>query len=226
MGRTQLIEALGVGQKALGDFGASILLMNAEMDEVICNAPMYKKETAYCLMDTRVAAAPAMATIDALYRLAVRYFTSHGPASLADFTWWSGLSATDARKAFNAVMHNFAQLEVGGVTYLYSGRHEPYTGSSVHFLPSFDEYLISYKDRTVAIEERWQPLAFTRNGIFKPVLIVDGRVVATWSRMVKKDTTTVTISFFEPPDQGLTEQLPQAAAKYAVTDGAPVIVKW
>jgi hypothetical protein len=96
----------------------------------------------------------------------------------------------------------------------------------VHFLPSFDEYLISYKDRTAAIEARWQPLAFTRNGIFKPVLIVDGRVVATWSRTVKNDTTTITISFFETPVKHLTEQLPQAAAKYAVTDGAPVIVQW
>ncbi len=226
MSRTELVEGLGARNKALGEYGASILLMNAELDEVICNAPMQNKETAYTLMDSRVPATQQLAVADALHVLAVRYFTSHGPATLADFTWWSGLSVADARKAFQSVLHIFDRIEVAGVTYLYKGAYAPETIQAVRLLPSFDEYIISYKDRSAAIDACWQPLAITRNAIFKPVLIAGGRVVAIWSRTVKKDTTTIQLSFFEQPQKHWIDLLPLAAAQYALSPADEIVCKW
>lgn len=226
MSRTQLADGLGAGKKALGDYGASILLMNAELDEVICNAPMQNKETAYTLMDSRVPPAPLQARADTLHELAIRYFASHGPASLADFTWWSGLSVAEARTAYHSVSHLFEHVVVSGVTCLYNRGYTPKAVRSVHLLPSFDEYIISYKDRSAAIDPRWQPLAITRNAIFKPVLVAGGRVVAIWNRTVKNDTTTIQLSFFERPESQWLDLLPQAAAKYAMSPADNIVCKW
>jgi hypothetical protein len=41
-----------------------------------------------------------LAREEALAELSERYFTSHGPASLQDFTWWSGLTVADAWREF------------------------------------------------------------------------------------------------------------------------------
>jgi hypothetical protein len=64
-------------------------------------------------------------------------------------------------------------------------------------LPPFDEYLVAYRDRGASLDAQYQALVVPGgNGIFNPIVVIDGRVEGTWKRVFKKDTVVMTFSPF------------------------------
>ena len=61
----------------------------------------------------------------------------------------------------------------------------------VYLLPAFDEFIISYKDRRAALPFENHIKAVSNNGIFRPVIVVNGQVVGIWKRTTKKDKVMV-----------------------------------
>ena len=61
------------------------------------------KQQTYALLDERVPAGGRFDRDDALVELVRRYLTSHGPATVKDMSWWSGLTMTDGRKALELI---------------------------------------------------------------------------------------------------------------------------
>jgi hypothetical protein len=129
------------------------IVMQAELDAVICSGPRRGKQFTYALLDERVPMVRVRSRDDSLTELARRYFTSHGPAQLHDFAWWSGLSIADARAGLAAVDRELARETIDGRTYWFrsSGRTVA-TPRAAYLLPLFDEYLIAYKDRSAALD--------------------------------------------------------------------------
>jgi len=74
------------------------ILMDAEIDRIICSGAIHGKKQTYALLAERVPEKKTFTKDEALALLGKKYFTSHGPETLADFVWWSGLPITDARK--------------------------------------------------------------------------------------------------------------------------------
>ncbi len=72
------------------------LAMHAELEGSICSGPRRGKQFTYALLAERAPKARTLAREAALAELARRYFASHGPATLRDFVWWSGLRVKDA----------------------------------------------------------------------------------------------------------------------------------
>src|SRR5262249_49448094 len=94
-------ELKGVLERAgvhVGSFQRLVhIVMQAEVDAVICSGPIRGKQFTYALFDERVPPSRTLPRDEALAGLARRYFTSHGPAQIPDFAWWSGLKVADAR---------------------------------------------------------------------------------------------------------------------------------
>lgn len=67
---------------------------------------------------------------------------------------------------------------------------------SIHLLPAFDEYLISYKDRTTVLDLEHHPKAFTKNGSFFPVIAYNGKVIGRWNKAIRKKQTILAPTFF------------------------------
>ncbi len=196
--REQIYDSLRQHGIETGTMRGLHILMNAELDQVICSGKNQGSKPTYALMDERVSKIESTFSKDeALSALAKRYFQSHGPASLKDFTWWSGLSVSDARKAIESITSDLKIIELNSDKYFhYHDLNFDSDVKQIALLPSFDEFLISYKDRSAAIETHLSPQAFTRNGIFNPLIIINGRVAGTWKRTVKNDTVTVETSYF------------------------------
>lgn len=176
------------------------LLMYAEQDAVLCSGPAAGGRNTYALVDERVPAQAPCTREEALARLAAVYFRSHGPATERDFAWWSGLKLTECRRGLAAVQAGLVSIAVGGEAYWLDPAvlHAAPAPGRLHLLPAFDEYLISYRDRTAAIPVALQPLAFTSNGIFKPVIVRDGQVVGTWARRVARGAVHLEAQWFAP----------------------------
>ena len=98
------------------------------------------------------------------------------------------------------------------------GPLEPFPGAgedSVHLLPAYDEYIIGYQERSAVLPQQDFKKAVSSNGVFYPVVLVNGQVRGVWKRTVKKEDVVVEVTWFAPanlPDQ---EAVERAAAEYA-----------
>ncbi len=182
---------------------AAHLMFRAELEGIVCSGLVKGKNHTYTLLDERVASSKKITRDEALSKLALIYFTSHAPATVKDFSWWSGLSLTDSRKALETVKDKLSCEKMGDELYWFPHAFHITADkkASAHFLPAFDEYIISYKDRTAALALEYQATAFTSNGIFKPVLLVNGQAIGVWSRSVKKDVVCIQAAFFKSPSK-------------------------
>ncbi|MBI3234825.1 MAG: AlkZ family DNA glycosylase, partial [Bacteroidetes bacterium] len=163
---------------------------------------------------------------EGLGELEKRYFTSHGPATLKDFSWWSGLSVTNSRLALESIKSDFQSMDIDNQTYWYNGeiKDRNHSTDTAHLLPAFDEFLISYKDRTASIPLEYQPKAFSKNGIFYPTIVINGKVIGLWKRTIKKDTATIETQFLHPVENSLKGLIDEAAERYGNYLGKKVIL--
>ena len=164
------------------------IVLRAELDGVVCSGPMDGKQFTYMLFDERVpATTKSFVRDEALAELARRYFKSHGPATVQDFVWWSGLTMADANLAIELIDRDLRKELVEEKLYVGPRRRRAMASTySTHLLPAFDEYNVAYKARHLVIDggaplSTWDALG--------PMVIVDGKAVGTWKRTGDKVTT-------------------------------------
>jgi hypothetical protein len=196
--REELVAALRKAKISPDDNRAAHLLMLAELEGVICSGPAAGGKQTYALLRERVPVRSAMTREEALATLARRYFLSHGPATLQDFVWWSGLPVLDARRALELIQSDVGSRTVDAKVYWSDhASHPPAAGEhAVHVLPAYDELLISYTDRGASIASKDNRKAVSTNGIFRPVVVVDGRVAGIWRRTTKGENVMVEVDLF------------------------------
>jgi len=165
---------------------------------------------------------------EALALLAKKYFTCHGPATLSDFVWWSGLPVTNARKALEMNKSELFSETIDNETYWFAESiHQPSPRSdSVYLLPAFDEYLISYKSRSAAITIDHHKKAVSNNGIFRPTIVVNGEISGLWKRTIKKDSALIELDHFRPHNKKELQLITIAAEKYAYFSGMKAKVQF
>jgi hypothetical protein len=192
------------------------LVMQAELDGLICSGARRGKQFTYALLDERVPAMRALTRDASLAELARRYFTGHGPAQLRDFGWWSGLTAADARAGVALAESSLARDVLDGKTYWFSPstRTIPRPPPRAYLLPLYDEYLIAYKDRAAALGPAgWTSIA--DNAPFIAPIVVSGRVVAGWTRTLEKHRVLITVTPLAPLTSATTRAIRSAAGAYA-----------
>ncbi len=214
--RSEIMSELNKNKIETHDLKSIHLMFHAELNGIICSGIMRGKEHTYAMLEKRVKKVKSITREEALAKLAERYFTSHGPATLEDFTWWSGLNITESRKALEMVKERFISATINSKTYLFSDsisasqKDKP----SFHLLPAFDEYIISYKDRSAAIQMEHQPKAFSTNGIFWPMIIMNGKVIGLWKRNIQKDKVITEAQFFKKASHLAISSFKKESKKY------------
>ena len=129
---------------------------------------------------------------EALARLARIYFRSHSPATLADFTWWSGLTATEARRAVASIAEELTTEHFGDREFfVFRNAAAAAPCDTTHLLPAYDQYLIGYKDRSGVLAKEHTSKAFNSHGIFQPVILCDGQIVGNWKRTAGRGNVTI-----------------------------------
>jgi len=212
--REELIDGLGKAKIATAGGRASHLFLYAEAMGLICSGAMKGGKPKFALLDERIPRAVPVPKEEALARLALRYFMGHGPATLEDFVWWSGLPVGPARQGLAAVKGKLRSETVAGAPYwLSASLPDPRPARESAFLmPAFDEFLIGYTDRRASLPHESRRKAVSSNGIFWPVVVVNGRIVGTWKKAAAAGPT---YAFFERLDAGTRAWIDEAAARYS-----------
>jgi len=194
------------------------------MERFLCFGPREGKQQTFVLFDEWLPEAPSLDRADALAEVARRYFTGHGPATLKDFMWWTGLKSSDARQALEAARPQLVSETVEGATYWLASSFPSVEGMGpeAHLLPGFDEYLLGYTDRAAVLDAKHAPKIIPgNNGVFMPMLVVDGRVAGTWKRTVKKKCVAVSVEPFTRLKKSTRQEIEKAAHFYGQFLGLP-----
>lgn len=213
--RQELAAALGQAGISTEGLRLTFLLSRAELEGVIASGARRGKQFTFALLDELVPVSKTLERDEALAELARRYFTSHGPATLQDFVWWSGLTAADARAGLEMAKSQLIQEAIGGQAYWLSPSTPTAKVASptAYLLPPYDEYTVAYKDRTAVLDPAYAKQ--TGNGIFSPTIAVNGQIVGTWKRTFKKDAAAITPSPFTSLSEAQNQAIAAAAERYS-----------
>jgi hypothetical protein len=186
--RDELAAALRTARIHASGQRLAHLLFDLEQQAVICSGPLRGKKMTYMLLDERVPGGRELPRDEALGVLAGRYFRSHGPATIQDFAWWSGLTVRDARLA----------VDIAGVQPLKTSPGLQRAAAAHYLLPNYDEYFIAYKDRGAIVDPaRARNLGVFTSREFPHPIIVDGRIAGSWRRTIAANGLTIELWPYE-----------------------------
>lgn len=212
--RPELAAALHRAGISTGSQRLIHILNRAALEGLICYAARRGKQFTFALLEEWVPAAKTFERDEALAELARCYFRSHGPATLQDFAWWSGLAIADARAGLEMVKSRLLQEVIGGRAYWFSASRPAVKEASptAYLLPAYDEYTVAYQDRSAALN----PLHAKESGkgIFHPTIVVDGQIVGTWKREFKKNSVVIMPSYFTRLSRAREGAVAEAASRY------------
>jgi len=214
-----ILEANGIS--TAGQRGV-FMLQRAGLERLIYQGAMRGRDTTFHTLE----AGQTLPKDEAVAKLAERYFISHGPATLADFVNWSGLPITEARAGLESVKSKLVEEVIDGQTYWLSPEKAQQLERSLYLLPGFDEYILGYKNRTMVVEPEFlDAICPGGNGIFKPTIVSDGRVVGIWARTLKKKTVEITLEPFHSLSSDEMDKVGDAAAAFGAYLGRAAVIK-
>ncbi len=134
-----------------------------------------------------------------LDEMIMSYIRSFGPASVKDIQVWSGL--TRIREVIEKLRPGLCTFfdEQGNELFDLpdSPRPDRNTLAPPRFLGEFDNMLLSYADRTRIIAKEYENLVFTKNGIIKATVLIDGFVKGIWKIVKQSNRATLNIELFQ-----------------------------
>ena len=219
--RPELYAEIEKRRITLGAQAGLHLLWHFAHEGLICFGPRRGKQQTLVLLDEWLPAREPMAEDDALGELARRYFTGHGPATAADFSWWSGLPVSLARKGLETATPELAHEQIGGQTYWFSAANEtPRSNAMTHLLPPFDEFTVGYRDRSAVLNPAFARRVNAGGGMLQAVVVVNDMVSGTWKRKLDRDRVHITTAMFRPPKRNEKRELEAACERYRKFVGA------
>jgi hypothetical protein len=199
-------------------------MMSAELDGIICSGARKGKQFTYALLEERAPKVKALERDETLAKLTRRYFATRGPATLHDFTWWSGLTMAEAKEGIELVKSQFANEVFEDQTYWFANSVSPVKEKSptAHLLPNYDEYFIGFKDRSAIGKVANLANVEANNPAFLAhIVIIDGQIVGGWKRTLKKDAVLVELNLITKLTKSENEAVMAAIEQYGKFLGLP-----
>lgn len=201
------------------------IIMWAELDGLICSGPRKGKQFTYALLEERAPKEKKLPREEALAKLALKYFTSHGPAQLKDFSWWSGLTAKDSEKALLSIKSKLFSDIIDNKTYWFATTPKiaKHVSPFAYLLSVYDEYFIGYKDRSAIVDEKYSKrMPAVGNFLLGSLIIINGEVTGTWKKVSKKSKVEIILTPFRKLRKGEREALQSEVARYRMFLGNSV----
>jgi hypothetical protein len=201
LARTEVYRVLEEGGvPATGSRGLHIIWYLAH-EGLLCFGPREGKQPSFVLLDEWVPQSRELTSEEALAEIFYRYVASRGSVTLADFIWWTGLTTTSAKTALELVKPKLTSFKLEEKEYWLKADSEPVKTPEnlYHLLPSFDEYLIAYSDRSLMLGAyTLKDVVPFSNGMFFPVIVENGMILGTWKRTIQKKGVKIAFSPFTP----------------------------
>lgn len=176
----------------------NVIMGRAEMEGILCNGKLRGNKQTFTLLHEWAPKKYTLSKEEALERLARRFFTSHSPATMEDFAWWSGLTVTECRQALQLIKEDFRCETINDRIFWFKNDFKipEINKPSVLLLPPFDEYVVSYKNRSEIVEDIHYGKVMTKNGLFDPTMMLDGEIIGKWKKKTTPQGAQVDLTYF------------------------------
>jgi hypothetical protein len=215
-----------VGLPATGNKLAYVVMW-AELEGLIANGPMRGKQHTYALVEERAPVQTQLHGDAALAELTRRYFTSHGPATVKDFGWWSSLTLAQIRHGIALLGDELASAEIDGRRYWWAALAtvDGAGVSTADVLQAYDEYVIAYTESRDVANQAGLPIGLpNENTTIHPVTL-DGQLVAMWRPSVSPKAVTAQVQPLRRLSAHEHRRLAEAFARYGAFAGVPVQIE-
>jgi hypothetical protein len=199
------------------------IMLHAELEAVVCSGVPRGKQHTYALVDERVPGAVTLDDDQALAELTRRFFSSHGPATVRDFVWWSSLTTPRVRSALEMVGPELARETVDGRTYWFAGT--PIGGRArwawIDLVQGYDEVIVGYsesRDVLLAMVDLHTP--WIGPSLLHAILL-GGRLIGHWKPVASRDSIRIETRLSRPSTPGEERALDAAIARYGRFLGIP-----
>jgi hypothetical protein len=214
--RAQIRERLSAEGFSLSNLGLTLLMMWAELERLVASGPLAGRRQTYAPWPARTLPDRA----EAVTRLAERFFSSHGPATVDDFATWSSLTKGTAREALAGLPVERAEVEGAECLWLGELSTDPWASPQVELLNCYDEYVSGFG----VAGKRWfdrAGLAPGRLGIPIGLVVVDGQLAGNWRRTIGRTAVAIEVVPLRPLSGAERDGLAASAAAYGSFLGVP-----
>jgi len=192
------------------------LVAYAARQGLICRGPERPgDEPTYVLLERWIGVGAEADADTAAAELTRRFVQAHAPACVEDLAQWAGISLGRARRGFQLVTRELEEVDAAGQrAWIVAGDHPDLDAGApcVRLLGPFDAYLLGYRSRDLALDRRFSRRVQAGGGMLHPVVVVDGRVVATWRQARRAGGLDVVVRPFETLDRHVLRDLEAEAA--------------
>jgi hypothetical protein len=149
-------------------------------------------------------------------KLLLKYLHGYGPASVQDFTYWSGLLAGETRKAIDATWFKLAEIRVeGSEKGLWMLKNDLKKLENMDLeekatpclLPKFDPFLLGHRDKTRTIKEEFLKQVYRPAGDITASVLINGCISGTWRYKKTRKKLTIVIKPLEKIDKEALKEL-------------------
>lgn len=225
--RAELAERLAWRDIPVAGQAIHHLVRHAALRGLICLGPERDGALTFVLLKKWLPDfEPVPSNKEQLPALARRYLAAYGPASSADFSRWTGLSARNAQTAFDAIAAETVDVELtdGSAQMLAEQREgmaEGANGIGARFLPRYDNYLLAYQSRDFMAKPAYAKRVHPGGGLIRACVTIDGEAVANWRLEKRAKASRITVSPFEqlsPDQRSMMETEAKTLGKFLATD--------
>ena len=171
---------------------------------VVCYGPYRGNEPTFVRADAWIPRWKDVPAEQAERMLLRRYLQAFGPATVADFALWAGITLKEARAIWAHEQARLASVDVQGweATVLRQDLDElaqaEFNRPLVRLLPYFDTFLLGHRERDHLLDTQYRPSVYRPQGWIAPVVLVDGRVAAVWEQAREGNRLRVKVTKFGP----------------------------
>lgn len=190
----------------------SYIMMHAELEGIICSGARQGNQFTYALLDERVKNKKSLEKDEALAEITTRYFNSRNPATVKDFSTWSGLTISDCKKGIEMIKPLLQKVVIEQQEYFFNPNvslpnKQP---EKIYLLPIYDEFIMGYKDRSAM-------MTLKNNATFRydNMIVLDGQIIGTWKRTVLKNVINMEFDFFKPLNKHLSKAFDEAVNHFS-----------
>lgn len=196
------------------------LIWHLAQTGTLCFGPVREHEQLLVLVDEWIPCPRHLERDVALGEWAWRYFCSHGPATIKDFTRWTALIAADVRAGLELARSRLAGVDVEGVEYFMDPQTPELLDAcrrdarGVFLLPGFDEFVLGYSDRRASLPAEFvNRIVPGGNGVFRPTVVSDGQIIGTWAHSGRGARRIVAATPFASFPEDVAKAIPDLYAR-------------
>jgi hypothetical protein len=182
--------------------GVWSLMRPAMVEGLICYGEDKGREATLMRVDQCLPGYKPVAEEAAKQILLERYLKAYGPATVKDFAFWSGMPGKEATAVWTSLAERMSEVSLDGCpAFVLSDdlgalRESELQEPVVRLLPHFDVYLLAHAEKDHLVEPRYYKKVFRNQGWISPVVLLNGRIVGTWSRVESKEGTMAKAELF------------------------------